>query len=104
MTTTTTLPVETEAAFQKTVIAAAYALNWAVFHPRYSIGSDPGYPDLTLVHPKHGVVWLELKSEKRKPTLAQRWWLERLQEAGQRAYLVKPSDWEMVERVLRGEF
>lgn len=83
----------TERQLQKRVTDAAQALGWTVFHPRYSIGSDPGYPDLTLVSPDHqAVLWLELKVGRNHPTAAQRAWLTLLHAAGQRVAVLRESD------------
>ncbi|MGB3330132.1 MAG: VRR-NUC domain-containing protein [Thermomicrobiales bacterium] len=95
----------TEGEFQNQIVSMANALGWTMrFHNVYAIGSDRGYPDLTLVHPVKGVVWIEVKGPK--PNIYQRQveWLETLQEAGQAAYLVYPEDYDAVARLLqRGE-
>ncbi len=40
-------------------------LDGLVFHPRYSLGSEPGWPDLVLIRRRdRRLVWAELKSEK----------------------------------------
>lgn len=98
-----TLPLITEASFQKTVIDMARVLGWSCFHPRYSIGSDAGYPDLTMVHPTHGALWLELKTRRGRISDAQRAWIDRLTAAGQRAYIVYPDQFDVIEALLRGE-
>lgn len=103
MTTTTTLPVTTEVAWQRTVIEAAAMLGWHHFHVQYSIGSQRGFPDLVLVHPDHGVVYAELKSERGKVRPEQVTWINLLRDAGQQAFVWRPSDWPFVERVLKGE-
>ncbi|MGB3330227.1 MAG: VRR-NUC domain-containing protein [Thermomicrobiales bacterium] len=94
-----------ESQFQSQIVSMATSLGWTMrFHNVYAIGSDQGYPDLTLVHPVKGVVWIEVKGPK--PTIYQRQveWLETLQEAGQAAYLVYPEDYDAVARLLqRGE-
>lgn len=98
-----TLPPITEASFQKTVIGMARVLKWTCFHPRYSIGSDAGYPDLTLIHPTHGALWLELKTRRGRISEAQRDWIDRLTDAGQRAYIVYPDQFDVIEALLRGD-
>lgn len=51
--------------------AAAYGveappLDGLVFHPHYSLGSEPGWPDLTLIRrADRRLVFAELKSQKR---------------------------------------
>ncbi len=93
----------TERQFQRLVTDMADALGWSWHHETYSLGSAPGYPDLTLVHPRHGVVWLELKTPRGKISEAQRLWIARLREAGQHADIVYPSDLDRVESLLRGK-
>ncbi len=93
----------TEAQWQATVIIAAQLLGWTCYHTFDSRRSAHGFPDLVLVHPVHGVRWLELKSEKGKTTPAQDRWIALLQEAGERAGVYRPSDWPLVEQVLKGE-
>ena len=40
-------------------------LTGLVYHPRYSLGSEPGWPDLTLIRRRdRRLVFAELKSEK----------------------------------------
>ena len=93
----------TEKQFQDTVIRMAALLGWRYYHPYDSRRSVPGYPDLTLCHPRHGTVWLELKRERGRVSKAQRQWLDTLTAAGERAYVVRPSQVDAVERLLRGE-
>lgn len=96
----------TEAELQDTIVQMAKALGWRVFHPYDARRSAPGYPDLTLVHPEHGVLWLELKVQdprKGRVRKEQQVWLDTLRTAGQRAYVIRPADLDFVERLLRGE-
>ena len=101
-----------EAELQAFVVKTARLLGWRVFHPKFSIGSDAGWPDLTCVHPEQKrVVWMELKREGRWPTRTrlvngrlrqgQDAWLSTLMEAGQEAYLVWPSDRDDVVELLQ---
>ena len=40
-------------------------LDGLVFHPRYSLGSEPGWPDLTLIRQRdRRLIFAELKGEK----------------------------------------
>jgi len=94
-----------EKAFQRQLIDMAANLGYVrTYHTTYSIGSDAGYPDLTLVHPRLGVVWLEVKGGA-KVTIYQKQidWIEDLQRAGQHAYICKPKDYDLVQAILRGE-
>ncbi|MDF2757514.1 MAG: hypothetical protein K0S99_145 [Thermomicrobiales bacterium] len=100
------MTITRERDLQARVVGMANALGWIHYATVYSIGADPGYPDLTLVHPEHGVIWLELKTDRGRVSEAQREWIACLRDAGQRAWLVYPFDTEeggWLERVLRGE-
>lgn len=88
---------------QESIIRRAGLLGWAHYHPYDSRKSVPGYPDLTLVHPDHGVLWLELKTMVGKISAHQAQWIDLLTAAGQRVYVIRPSDMEFVEALLRGE-
>lgn len=76
--------------------------------------SEPGEPDLRMVHPKrHQVIFAELKTEKGRLSKA-RWnksktrllpgqdeWGEALQSClGVQYYLWRPSDWPCIEEIL----
>jgi hypothetical protein len=95
----------TEAQLQAAVIECAEWLGWRCYHTTYSIGSDRGYPDLTLVNPRQGrVLWAELKGPRGRLSPAQAAWLAELTSAGQEAYLWSPVQWISgeIESVLRG--
>jgi len=89
----------------------AGALDYAVYHTKYSLRSDAGFPDLVLCHRKTGrTVFAELKREGKWPTLGRvnargRWtsgqkewlgWLARDNEC----YLWWPSDQHDVAQIL----
>ena len=93
---------QSEKVFMERVRQLAVANGWLVYHPYDSRRSEPGYPDLTLVHPRRGVVWAELKVRGGRVTAEQDAWLSVLRQAGQRAYLWRPSDWADIEAVLGG--
>ena len=59
-----------EAIFQDSIIELARMLGWYVYHPHRSYHSEPGYLDLTMVHPeKEGrLIFAEIKSAKGKLT------------------------------------
>ena len=82
-----------EAALQAKIIDLAKRLGWLVYHTHNSKRSEPGFPDLVLVHPTRGVLWRELKRHTTKPTADQRKWLERLKLAGEDVGIWRPMDW-----------
>lgn len=93
----------TEAQFQNAVIEMATRLGWETWHDNDSRRNQGGLPDLICVHAEHGVVWLELKTMKGRVRPMQQYWLDLLTTAGERAYLVRPSDMDMLEALFRGE-
>ena len=93
----------TERQLQDTIIRMAKLLGWSVYHTYDSRRSERGYPDLTLCHADHGLVFMELKREKGRVSKWQTFWISQLTRAGQRAYVVRPSQVDAVERLLRGE-
>ena len=76
----------------------ARALGWRVYHTLRSRGSQPGYPDWTLVRER--VMFLELKKEKGIVSPAQKEWLGALRDAGAEVYLVRPRHLQEIARVL----
>jgi len=59
----------TEAIFQDSIIELARLLGWYVYHPHRSYRSEPGYLDLTMVHPEaKRLLYAEVKSAKGKLT------------------------------------
>jgi hypothetical protein len=104
----------TEAQLQDAVIACARYLGWKVAHFRTAqtgrgwrtavAGDGKGYPDLTLAHRDHGLLFVELKAERGVMSPEQDEWLEVLRAAGAAVAVFKPRDWlsGTVEAVLRG--
>ena len=106
-----TKPRETEAQFQRAVVGLARASGWRVFHARAARTAKgwatpvqydgAGFCDLVLAHRKFGVLFLELKSADGGATAAQVEWIATLQAAGARALIVRPSQWAMIEAMLK---
>ena len=97
-----TVPLESsEVLFQARVIAYAQDAGWWVYHTHRSDRSEPGYPDLHLIHTAaNRDIYAELKRIGGQPTYAQWWVLMRLQELGHEAYLFRPDDWPEIVTVL----
>ncbi len=74
--------------------------GWWPYHTLRSKGSQPGYPDWTLLRER--VVFLELKTEARSSKLsdAQRDVAARLLAAGAELYVVRPTDLEAITAAL----
>lgn len=96
----------TEKQLQANVIELAGYLGWRCYHTHDSRRSQPGFPDLVLVHPDHGILFRELKRERNSPTTeAQRDWLYALQTAGGDANFWNTAMWEQgtIYAELRGD-
>ena len=67
-----------EKSFQEIVLRVARANSWLCYHTYDSRRSEPGFPDLCMVHPLHGLVFVELKTTKGTITDPQWNWLTKL--------------------------
>jgi hypothetical protein len=94
-----------EVEFMWQIIQLARHCGWLTYHPFDSRRSAVGYPDLTLVHrERQQLVFLEVKRESGKATEAQEAWIAALCAIpGVAAMVVKPSQWEMVAAILKGD-
>ena len=107
----------TEKDFQATVIDLARTYGWIVGFTHDARKSEPGEPDLRMVHPtQHRVIFAELKTVKGKLTIgglnkSGRWmtgqdqWQDALTSCpGVEYYLWRPDGLDgEIERILRGE-
>ncbi len=107
----------TEKQFAQTVINMARAYGWIVGCTHDSRKSEPGEPDLRMVHPdQRRVIFAELKTEKGRLSKGHwnlrqtRWlpgqddWLEALRQCpGVETYLWRPSDMDEIDLRLAGE-
>jgi hypothetical protein len=100
---------ESEAGFQRRVIALAQANGWKVAHFRKArtktgwvtpVAADgKGFPDLVLIR---GPVVLaaELKADAGRPTPEQTAWLAAFRSAGIAASVWRPRDWNLITAAL----
>jgi hypothetical protein len=88
-----------EAEWQRTVTEYATLRGWRWFHDNDSRLNRSGLPDLLMVRTGR-IVFAELKSEKGRVRPEQQDWLNDLEVCCVEAYLWRPSDWPVVERVL----
>ncbi|MFC3299621.1 VRR-NUC domain-containing protein [Arthrobacter agilis] len=92
-----------EQQLQDKVVQLAEELGWMTFHVYDSRRSNPGWPDLVLVHPvcRRLIIW-ELKSKNGRATPAQLTWLTALRNLGLNVGIKKPEDWasESIQREL----
>ena len=106
----------TEKDFQATVIDLARTYGWIVGFTYDARKSEPGEPDLRMVHPtQHRVIFAELKTVKGKLTIgglnkSGRWmtgqdeWGDALISSGVEYYLWRPDGLDgEIERILRGK-
>ena len=88
-----------EAALQKSLIEVAEMHGWSWHHETDSRRSKAGFPDLVCVHPHHGLVFLELKSERGYLSPEQKEWRDVLVMAGVRYYVFRPRDRFIADRM-----
>lgn len=110
-----------EEAFENKVLSAAVSYGWRVHAERKSrvtfdrfgnkrtdtpIKGHRGYPDVTMVHRRHGIILAELKTEKGKLGEGQPEWIGdlALHDAPGSPVLVelwRPADWDAIVVALR---
>ena len=92
----------TEATFQRSLVLTARDYHFRlVYHTKFSLGSDPGFPDLVLVNDTGRCVVVECKRVGKEPTARQRDWLEALGKVpGIETYHWTPADWNAIHEVL----
>lgn len=104
----------TEAQLQDAIVDLAHLYGWAVAHFRPARTEHgwrtpaqydaAGFVDLVLVHPRRGVIFAEVKSDRGKVRPDQRAWLDRLEAAGAHADIWRPVDFpDRIAPLLSGE-
>lgn len=96
----------TEKVFQQAVQNLATRSGWLSYHTHDSRRSEPGFPDLVLVHEKRGLIlYRELKTQTGKATAAQQRWIRALTAAGADAAIWRPLDWHthVIHTALTGD-
>lgn len=83
----------TEKAWQTQVREMAAVLGYWVYHPLKSKGSQPGWPDLTLLG-RGREVKVELKTMRGKLSPAQKDVIRRLLDVDSEVYVARPDDWD----------
>ena len=95
----------TEAEWSGLVWAFAIDHGWEGYHTRDSRGSEEGFPDWVFAKIWPNNVWsklfyAELKRQDGVQTEAQKKWERLVRMTGGTYYLWRPSDWELVQRIL----
>lgn len=94
-----------EAEFQKAVISLAKLHGWRVMHTRtVQVGKnhftplvgDRGFPDLVMVHPTRGCIFVELKTDRGRVSEHQVDWLDQLEKAGMEVHVWRPQNWDEI--------
>lgn len=92
-----------EAVWQRKIITLATLYGWASYHTHYALGSDKGYPDLTLIRPGFDPLWIEVKGPKGKISAEQIAWLATINDTRSGLAIVAwPQDLEAVGELLAG--
>ena len=96
------LPVESEKALRQRVLQLLHTLGYRTYYARYSLGADPGWPDIFAVRGKTAFA-LELKREGKEPTVEQSEWIAALGGVEHlHALVVKPSTEVALQAALQG--
>lgn len=84
----------TESDLQEAIVEAARWHGWLVYHTFDSRRSEPGFPDLVLVHPKrqHLPVFAEIKSARGRLTPPQISWIGALLHSGVKCFVWRPEN------------
>ncbi len=90
----------TESQFQDQVSDLARKCGSWVMHHRVSLGTQAGWPDLTLIRGTE-LLFMELKTQTGRVSAAQADVHERLIVAGQRVFVFRPSDFDEIHDLLR---
>jgi hypothetical protein len=91
-----------EKQYMQQIIDAAHYLGWSVYHVFDSRRSAPGFPDLVCVR-EGRMLAIEVKGPRGRVSDWQRYWLDLLGTVpGVTVMVAYPSDWDAVERALRG--
>ena len=102
------IDVITEADYKKTIIKVALIYGWRVesipdSRKVYPRETAPGFPDLVLAKAPT-LLLVEVKTEHGKLSKQQALWLLELNQCGGvQAFVARPSGWDSLEKLLRGE-
>jgi hypothetical protein len=86
--------------WQEQVEQVASLFGWKKYHTLDSRRSDEDFPDLVLLRGRRQVV-AELKRDGESARPGQIAWLEAFKAVGAETYVWRPSDFDLVSRILR---
>lgn len=91
-----------EETFRQQVRRIARMYGWEFqYHTHNSQRSDAGWPDEVFIHPRYlRAIFVELKSDKGKPTAGQKRWLAALAGCGLEVAIWWPKDMDHIIDVL----
>ncbi len=103
------LDTSSERDFIDAVIHEAHQRGWFVHHDRpawtamgyrTAIQGEPGFPDLVLLKGEQLLYW-ELKAKNGRVSPTQKAWHRRMANAGHPVRVLRPSDRDEIERMLK---
>lgn len=75
------------------IVGLAHRWDWLTYHTHRSDRSEPGWPDLVLLHvARRRLLIVELKTKRGRVTPAQQQWLDGLAAVGIDARVWRPAD------------
>lgn len=97
----------TEKVFQSQVEQLLKLCGYDYYHTWKSYHSPKGFPDIVAIKERGGTIIncfvAELKSKKGRITAEQQRWLYLFQLRGIEGYIWRPSDWEEIVKIIKGE-
>jgi hypothetical protein len=95
------------------IVALAKGYGWLVYHALPAMNArgrwathqmgDTGFPDLMLVHPSFGTLFVELKTNQGRVSTRQQEWLDVLHTAGNETAVWRPKDRSRIKQRLMGD-
>jgi Holliday junction resolvase len=82
--------------YQRKLKTDAERLGWTVI--KIIRATVNGYPDLLLMHPDRGVIWIEVKDDNGRLSKVQEYRINELREKGFTALVAYPDNYEFILR------
>ena len=94
-----TLPPQSEAQWQATVLSYARLRGFRAYHTHDSRRSQAGFPDLVLIR-RPTIIFAELKRQNGRLRPEQTAWIDELRACGMRVFVWRPSDFDEVQEIM----